>query len=185
MKKTGFFLAVILSVLLAACQKNNNQQPGTANDTTMNKDTSKISQDTDFLNSAAEDGMMEVQLGKMAQQKATFKDIKDFGKMMETDHSNANDELKSLAQKNNITLPDTLSNDKQDKIKDLAKLSGKKFDKQYVDMMVDGHQDAVSKFKDESQNASSPEVRQWAAKTLPTLQKHLDKIKEIQKKHNY
>ncbi len=65
-----------------------------------------------------------------------------------------------------------------------AKLSGRKFDKQYVELMVDDHKNDVSKFKDESQNAASPEVRQWAVKTLPTLEKHLDKIEEIQKKHN-
>ena len=185
MKKTISFLSIlILSVLFVACQ-NRNQSGTSMNDTTMYKDTSKIAQDSDFLNAAAEGGMMMVQMGKMAQQKATSKDIKGFGNMMISDHSEVDNELRSLAQKNDINLPDTLNKDKQDKISDLAKLSGKKFDKQYVDMMVDDHQNDVDKFKDEAQNASSPQVRQWAAKTLPTLQKHLNKIKDIQKKYNY
>ncbi len=184
MKKIIFIFSVVLSVLFFACQSRN--QPGTSmNDSTMNKDTSKIAQDMDFMNEAAQGGMMEVQLGKMAQQKATKKDIKDFGQMMVTDHSNANDELRNLAETNNVNLTDTLNEDNHDKMNDLAKLSGKKFDKEYVNMMVDDHKSDVDKFKDESQNASSPQVRQWAAKTLPTLQKHLDKIKDIQKKYNY
>ncbi len=185
MKKTMFFLSLILSVLFFACQ-NKNQQTGTAmNDTTMHKDTSKIAQDTSFLDEAAQGGMMMVQLGKMAEKKAHLKEIKDFGNMMVTDHSKAGDELKSLARQNNINLPDSLNEDKKDKIQDMEKLSGRKFDKEYVDMMVDDHQNDVSKFKDESQNAASPEVRQFAAKVLPTLQKHLDKIQEIKKKYHF
>lgn len=185
MKKSVFFLSLIISVLLIACQ-NKNEQPGnTMNNTKMNKDTSKIIQDTTFLDAAAEGGMMMVKLGKIAEQKAHSKEIKDFGSMMVSDHSQVNNELKNLAQQNHITLPDSLSKDKQDKIDALAKLSGRKFEKQYVDMMADDHQNDVAKFKEESQDAASPEVRQWAAKTLPTLQKHLDKIKEIQKKYKF
>jgi len=185
MKKITFIAAVLFSLFLLACQSKN-EEPGTSmNDTTMNNNSSKISDDMDFLKEAAEGGMMEVQLGKMAQQKAYAKDIKDFGQMMVEDHSKANDELQSLAQQNNINLPDTLNEDKQEDMHDLAKLSVKNFDKKYVSMMVEDHQNDVDKFKDEAQNASSPQVRQWASKTLPILQKHLYKIKEIQKKYNY
>ncbi len=115
MKKIIFIPALILSVLFLACQ-NKNQQSGTEmNDTTMNKDTSKIAQDTSFLDEAAQGGMMMVQIGKMAQQKSHLKEIKDFGNMMVTDHSKVDDELKNLAMQNDILLPDLLNRDKQDK----------------------------------------------------------------------
>ena len=185
MKKIIFFLLLTISVLFIACQ-NKNEQPGSAaNNTKINKDTSKIIQDTAFLDEAAEGGMMMVKLGRTAEQKAHSKAIKDFGSMMVNDHSQVDDELKSLAQQHHIALPDSLSKDKQEKIDDLAKLSERKFEKQYVDMMVADHQNDVAKFKEESQDAASPEVRQWAANTLPILQKHLNKIKEIQKKYNF
>ena len=104
---------------------------------------------------------------------------------MITDHSNINNQLKDPAQQNNVKLPDSLSEDKQNKVNELEKLSGREFKKQYVDIMAEDHENDVAKFKDVSQNASSPEVRQWASKTLPTLQKHLEKIKEIRKKYKF
>lgn len=185
MKRIVFFIAVLLSILLIACQNKSNQPSTSMNNTTMHKDTSKIAQDTSFLDGTAEGDMMMVQLGKIAQQKTHSKAIKEFGQMMITDHSKVNDKLDTLAQQNNLTLPDNLSKDKQEEIHDLSKLSWKKFDKKYVDMMVSDHQNAVNKFKEESQNAASPQVRKWAAQTLPTLQKHLDKIKQIQKKYHF
>ncbi|MEJ2614252.1 MAG: DUF4142 domain-containing protein [Ignavibacteriaceae bacterium] len=151
----------------------------------MNKDTSKVVQDSSFLYEAAQGGMMMVQLGEIAEKEAHNKSIRDFAKMMINDHSKINDELKDLAQQNQIKLPDSLSKNKQDKINDLEKLSGRRFEKQYVDLMAEDHKNDVAKFKDESQNAASPEVRQWASKTLPTLQKHLEKIKEIRKKYKF
>ena len=185
MKKTIFFLSIILSVLFFACQNKTQQPASTMEKTTMNKDTSKVAQDSSFLDEASRGGMMMVQLGKIAEKKAHYKMIKDFANMMIDDHSKINDELKSLALKHHLKLPDSLSKATEDKINDLKKLSGRRFEKQYVDMMAEDHQNDVAKFKDESQNAASSEVRQWAAKTLPTLQKHLDKIKEIKKKYRF
>ena len=182
MKKIILFITICLSLLLLACQ-NKNQAGNSMTDSTMSPQ-SKVSQDRDFLNEAAQGGMTEVQLGKLAQQKASSKEVKDFGMMMVDDHSKANNELMDLANENDVNVTDTLSEDNQDKINDLAKLSGKNFDKKYVEMMVDDHKEDVDTFKDESQDASSPQVRAWAAKTLPTLQKHLDKIQNIQKKMN-
>jgi putative membrane protein len=183
MKKTIFFISLMLSVLFFACQNKNEQPASKTNETAMKKDTSKVAMDSTFLDAAAQGGIMMVQLGNIAEKKAHNKEIKDFANMMISDHSKINDELKSLAQKNNINLPDSPGKDKQDKINDLEKLSGRKFEKQYVDMMAEDHENDIAKFKEESQSAVSPEVRQWAAETLPTLQKHLDKIKEIQKKY--
>ena len=125
--------------------------------------------------------MFEVQLGMIAEQKAHSKEVKDFGKMMVTDHSNVNDTLRSLAQQYKITLTDTLNKNSQEIIHNMSKLSGRKFDKEYIPLMVKDHTNDIAKFKDEAQAASSPEVREWATKTLPVLQKHLDRIEKIQK----
>lgn len=181
MKRMVFFIAIFLSVLLVACQNKNQQSGNSMTDTTMNKDTSKISMDLNFLNEAAQGGMFEVQLGMIAEQKAHSKEVKDFGKMMVTDHSNVNDTLRSLAQQYKITLTDTLNKNSQEIIHNMSKLSGRKFDKEYIPLMVKDHTNDIAKFKDEAQAASSPEVREWATKTLPVLQKHLDRIEKIQK----
>jgi len=133
----------------------------------------------DFAVEAASGGMMEVQLGKIAQQKATMASVKDFGAMMVKDHSKANEELKDVAQKENIALPQTLGADKQDKINDLQQKTGKDFDKAYVDMMVSDHKEDINKFQDAAKNNPDSLIRNCAAKTLPVLQKHLDAIQKI------
>jgi len=125
--------------------------------------------------------MMEVQLGKLAQEKAQSKSVKDFGTMMVEDHTKANDELKTLAAQKNITLPATLSDKNQKHVDDLNSKTGKDFDKAYMDLMVDDHKEDVDKFKDASQNVPDSTIKGFAAKTLPVLQKHLDAAQAIHK----
>ncbi|WP_338876416.1 DUF4142 domain-containing protein [Spirosoma sp. SC4-14] len=135
--------------------------------------------DSEFAVKAASGGMLEVELGRMAQEKAQSQQVKDFGAMMVKDHSKANDELKALASSKNIVLPSTLGEEEQKHVDELAKLSGKEFDKKYVSLMVDDHQKDVDEFKEEAKDAKDPDIKAFAAKTVPTLQEHLNKIKAI------
>ncbi|MBL7696856.1 MAG: DUF4142 domain-containing protein [Chitinophagaceae bacterium] len=137
-------------------------------------------QDSKFAVEAASGGMLEVQLGKLAQQKASSQKVKDFGALMVRDHTNANDELKALAIKKNITLPPAPGEEHMNHIKELTDKSGKEFDKDYIDMMVSDHEEDVKKFEDCSQNGNDAELKAFAAKTLPTLREHLNAVKKIQ-----
>ena len=136
-----------------------------------------------FAKDAAEGGMAEVQMGKLAATNAKDPDVRAFGQMMVTDHSKANDELKALAQKKGYQLPADVGSHKSD-IDSLTKEKGADFDKDYVDKMVDDHETDVKEFQRQADNGSDPDVKAFAAKTLPTLQKHLDRIKQIQAKMN-
>src|SRR5689334_12082691 len=92
---------------------------------------SKLStSEANFVKEAASGGMMEVELGKLAQQKAASEKVKDFGKKMEDDHSKANDELKQLASNKGVDLPSSLNKKHQSKVDKLSKLSGAEFDRQ-------------------------------------------------------
>lgn len=133
-----------------------------------------------FAVEAASGGMMEVQLGELAQQKASSQRVKDFGAMMVRDHSKANDELKSLAGMKNITLPPAPGEDHMKHIEELSKKSGREFDREYMDMMVEDHQEDVNKFEQASQNSKDPDLQAFASKTLPVLRAHLDSAKNIQ-----
>ena len=146
--------------------------PGTAA-TPVSEDDSK------FAVEAGSGGMMEVQLGELAQQKASSQQVKDFGKMMVRDHSKANDELKSIAGAKNITLPPAPGEDHMDHIKNLTEKTGKEFDKDYMKMMVDDHQDDVDAFEKLSNNAKDSDLKAFATKTLPVLRMHLDSAKAI------
>lgn len=136
--------------------------------------TTATKESIDFATKAAGGGMMEVEAGKLAQQNAKSQRVKDFGNMMVGDHSKANDELKGLATANNITMPARLPDDLQKHIDMMSKMTGDTFDKHYMDMMVNDHKEDIGEFKKEANSSVNDAFKAFAAKTLPTLQKHLD-----------
>ena len=135
-----------------------------------------------FLTEAASGGMAEVELGKMASTKSQNAEVKKFAEMMVTDHSKGNDELKALAAKKNVALPARPIAKHQSVIDKLQGMSGAEFDKAYVEDMIKDHEKDVAKFEKQSQNNPDADVKAFAAKTLPTLKKHLADIKAIQAK---
>lgn len=129
--------------------------------------------DQAFVKAAAQGGMAEVELGKLASEKTSNPQVKEFGEKMVADHSKANDELKSIAQNKNITLPSELSS-KDKALRDrLAKLSGASFDRAYMKAMVSDHVKDVDEFRKEARTAKDPDIRSFASNTLPTLEDHL------------
>jgi putative membrane protein len=140
----------------------------------------EVSQEAkDFVMKAASGGMLEVQLGQMAADKAKNQRVKDFGNMMVTDHSKANDELKSLAAANNITIPTGLLPQHQKHLDMMSKMSGSGFDKHYMDMMVNDHKEDIGEFQKEANSSGNDPFKAFAGKTLPVLQKHLDSAQTI------
>lgn len=135
--------------------------------------------DSDYLIAAAETDMMEIELGKLAMTKSTNASVKDLGKMMIDQHTTASEKLKPLAASKQVVLPMGLTDKGKENYEDLNKKSGKDFDEAYTDLMVDGHEDAISKMKDASEDAEDAEVRQWAAAMLPVLNTHLQHAKTI------
>ena len=132
-----------------------------------------------FLNEAARGGMMEVELGRVATQNESNDRVKEFGQRMVDDHSKANDDLKGLASRENVTLPTAVSKDEQKQIDRLSKLHGAAFDKAYMQAMLQDHEKDVAKFRQESKTASDPDVKDFASRTLPTLEEHLRMAKDI------
>lgn len=137
--------------------------------------------DSEFVMKAAIGGMQEVEGGKIAQQNASNQRVKDFGSMMVTDHSKANDQLKSLVSSKGMNLPDSLPASKRKDLNSMQKMTGKSFDQHYVNMMVDDHKKDVAEFKRQASSAKDPDLKTWIAQTLPVLQKHLDSIEGIKK----
>jgi putative membrane protein len=132
-----------------------------------------------FLSEAAQDGMAEVELGRLAASNASSAEVKAFGQQMVTDHGKANDEVKALAAKKSITLPKEVGAKHKAEHDKLAQLSGEAFDRAYVQAMVADHEKAVSTFKEQSTMNPDAEVKAWAAKTLPTLEEHLTKVRNL------
>ncbi|NJO68084.1 MAG: DUF4142 domain-containing protein [Bacteroidetes bacterium] len=98
-----------------------------------NADTWDQEEIREFADNAAMGGMMEVELGKIAQNKGMSQQVRDFGKMMETDHGKANTQLKAALQSLSLNVPATMDKDHQDKVDNLNKKAGNDFDKEYID----------------------------------------------------
>jgi putative membrane protein len=149
-----------------------------------NANTGTAMTDNEFMTEAAVGGMAEVELGKLASTKAQNADVKKFGQMMVADHSKANTELKALATKKGVTLPTDLDAKHKATMTELQGLSGAAFDKAYVADMLADHEKDVKMFQAQAQNATDPDVKAFAAKTLPTLQAHLEAVRNLHNKMN-
>jgi len=140
--------------------------------------------DQEFVTKAAQGNSAEVELGKIVAAKSKDPSVKQFAQMMVKDHTTALNELQELAQTKNLNFNDDLPDDAKSLQEKLSSDTGKQLDKDYMDGMVEDHQKDVQEFTDKSQNAKDPDVKQWAGKTLPTLQKHLEKAQQIDAKLN-
>ena len=140
----------------------------------------KMSTEAEFFEKAAVGGMSEVEKGKLAADKATTAELKKYGQMMVDDHTKANNELKALAAKKNVTLPTAPDADQKDKIADLGSKTGKDFDDEFIDQMIDDHEKTVALFETTAQGAGDSDIKAFAVKTLPTLKQHLAAIKTIE-----
>lgn len=192
MKKISLFLAAgFFAAVLQACH-GTTQQGNTDSTTAIHKsndssqlttaDTAKASpgnDDIQFANKAAVDGMTEVGLGKMVINRTSNQKIREFAHMMVADHGKANTELIEIAKKKNITLPGTLDTDHQKMTDSISKLSGTDFDRAYVNAMVEGHKKALALLQNEASNGKDADLKTFAAKTAPVVQKHLDAITKI------
>jgi putative membrane protein len=188
-----FLLAV--GCMLTACQGAHKDSPAKADsvnekfDSLNNKqagtgDRAISGPDAKFAVEAADGGMAEVELGKLAQEKGANGKVKDFGGMMVKDHSMANMELKELAKVKRITLPDSISLEEQKLKTKLAAKSGAEFDKAYVEAMVEDHKKDIAAFEEARLKVKYPEMTALIDKALPMLKMHLRTIEEIQKQIN-
>lgn len=146
----------------------------------------------EFIQKMAVGGLSEVQLGKLATQHAASAEVKEFGQMMVKDHTQANNELKQVALQLKVQLPKELDQEHQQLADRLSKLKGAEFDREYMDAMVKDHKEDVSELRaragrgqavgttggDKSEQA----LTQWAAKTLPVIEKHLERAEQINEK---
>lgn len=126
----------------------------------------------DFFKEAAQGGMAEVTLGQMAADKGQNEAVKNFGQRMVKDHGKANEELKNLAKSEGVTLPTEMSSEAKDIQLRLQKLSGTEFDQAYMQEMLKDHKKDIEAFNQQANNSMDPEVKNWAAQTLPTLREH-------------
>lgn len=193
MKHSLIFLLALALISLgcsgnekAATSDNNSAQPAStdnsASGSSASSSTANSNSDQSFLQDAIKGNRAEITLGKTVMAKTKDPSVKQFAEMMVKDHTVALSQLQQLAQQKNITVPEGLPDDAQQLQTKLQSVTGKQFDKDYMDAMVQDHQKDVQDFKDASQDAKDPDVKQIATKLTPTLERHLQKAQQIDQK---
>jgi putative membrane protein len=167
----------------SACGTTSNSTTSTgANTTTTTANAGPLnSADSAFVMKAAVGGMLEVQSGTTAQQNGMNERVKGFGTMLVNDHTKANSELMAIASSRGITPPADLPADKKKHLTDMAKMKGKSFDNHFITMMNADHKKDVELFEKQANSGTDPELKAFAAKTLPVLKMHLDSAQALSK----
>ena len=129
--------------------------------------------DRSFLTKAAQGGVAEVELGKLAQDKAQNPQVKEFAARMVKDHGEANEKLKKIASSKGVDLPSDASKSARSEMDKLAQKSGGDFDREYMKHMVSDHKKDVSEFEKQAKSGKDAELKAFADQTLPTLREHL------------
>lgn len=135
--------------------------------------------DAEFVRKAAQTNIAEVKLGKLAAERASNPKVKQFAQLMVEDHSKAQRELAQIAEQKQLTVSTELENKHQMVADKLGRLSGDEFDREYAKTMAKGHKEAVELYEAQSRHGKDAELRAFAAKTLPTVQKHLEMAQNL------
>ncbi len=144
-------------------------------------DRSAMAMDEAFARKVAAGGQAEVELAVVAQQKGTNEHVKHVAQRIETDHKKANDELLAIASRKGLNIDPKPTADQVEVKLRLGKLSGAEFDRAYIDAMIKDHQKDVKEFERQATNGSDPELKGFAAKTLPVLKEHLKIAQDAQR----
>ncbi len=209
MKTRGLLAVVCAGALMAGCHNNGASNTVATNNDADTAGTAGVgisTSDKNWVNDQLAGGMAEVELAKVAKAHAASPDVKQFAQMMIDDHTKAGEQLKQVAANYSISTNDAKIDDKHRSLMDkLSKLNGRDFDKEYMSAMVDDHESDVRELRsrvDENRSVSdrvtgkNPEnpatvkpekadnradasLNEWAANTLPTVEHHLDRAKQI------
>ena len=209
MKFKGLLAVACAVGLMAGCNSNSRTSNTTATSneagTTGTAGAGVSTSDKNFVNHMLSDGMAEVDLARLAKDRGASPEVKQFAQMMIDDHTKAGDQLKQIASTNSIPVDAKVDDKHKDLMDKLMNVRGAEFDKEYMSAMVDGHEDAVRDLRsrvdenrslgdrvtgknpenpaavkpETSDNRVTTSVNQWAADVLPTVERHLDRAKQI------
>ena len=190
MRRTMILVTLIAIVCMAGCAPADNTNTANLNTNNSNRTaaaptTTPVSSaparrdDSAFAMEVAQNGVAEIALARLAAKNAQSADVKRFAQRVITDHTKVGNELKQIAASKNITLPADMTSAQQATVTRLTALKGAAFDREFMTIMAENHDKSVTKFQEESRDGTVPEIKAFAAKTLPTLEQHQKMAHEI------
>jgi putative membrane protein len=177
----GTMLCGAMAVCVVATAHAQSTPPPTAQQPTTRTQAAAPAMNADhqLVVDGAKGNMAEVELGKLAEQKGTRDDVKQFGRRMVADHTKANEQLKTLAQSESIPWPADMDAKHKETIQRLSKLSGAAFDKAYMQQMVQDHTEKIAKLRSVAPTVKDPEIKAWVERASATPQEHLKLAQSI------
>ena len=211
MRRTGIFAAALVLAVAVGCNKGPEtpKADGSTVGTAGKSDSGISSGDRDFVRDVAAMNIAEIDLARLASEKAAGADVKEFARMMLNDHPAAGDKLKAFATQRGIEVPIAADEKGRDQREKLAAKTGLEFDREYAELMVNAHQDFVDKLAsridrdtitkatvekdnapdakvkaqavmpEKSDDANTFALNQWAAETYPVAYAHLQAAKDL------
>jgi predicted outer membrane protein len=184
---------ITANAFFAACNDtdngdaNNNDTTATTKNEAEDQNDSALStkaaeKDAQFIVDVVAANYGEVKLAQLAEQKSSNKEIKDVAQMLEADHTAVLNDLKAMASRKGITVPTEESGEAKDKLKELTDEKASNFDKEWCETLMDNHKNSISKFENEANDASDPDLKNFVNTVLPKLRTHHDKLMECHKK---
>jgi putative membrane protein len=193
MKNTALFfktaivrVALFTAIIAGAASCSDSPKPENTKEVAEEHNDAKFSadkeKDAQFVVNATEINLEEIELARLAQQRGVTAEVKDLAKMIEQMHTQSQGELTGLAKTKVITIPVAITDKGKEAVKTLDGKTGVKFDKEYCDMLVNNHKDAITKYEKEAAESNDVDIKNWVNATLVTLRTHLDKAITCQKK---
>ena len=185
MKRFGqLMLAGAFAAALAACAGDSRKADDAAAGAKGTTGTAGTSSDVDrdWVNEQLLDGDREVALGRLAQERGANADVRAFGATMVEKHTMAGTELKRIANRHNVPAAPRPGGNGGD-FDRLSKLTGDAFDRAYIELMVDNHDDALEALEKKANDGDEhADVRDWAAKMVPDVRAHLERAKNLRER---
>lgn len=151
-------------------------------ESTMRAEEASSQPDDFFLVQVSHLNASEIEAGRLAVQRASNSEVRQYGQMMIDEHTLANTELTELAELRDVTLPNEPDQLHVQLTDHLAELSGPQFDREYISAMVGDHARALAMFEDKARFANDPEIRRWAQQQVPILREHLRRAQELNRR---
>jgi putative membrane protein len=178
-------LAITTAFFFASCNNGGKGSKKYADSLNSNKNDSAIlavsKQESEFMVTAASDGLNQVKFGSVAEKKAHYSRVKVLAKMIVSDHAAADSQLKQIALKKNVTLPDSLSVQGKNELQRMSSMKGEGLDKAYIRKIYQDQQTMIYDFNKELGVVTDPAIKQWITKSIPLLKAHLDSAGSLSK----
>ncbi len=135
----------------------------------------------EFVRQASIVNRFEIESSELALKKAKTEEVKSFAQQMVNDHTKTGEKLKQVLSfsRSDIKPEQTLDTRHKMLMDKLQSASGESFDRQYIALQTDAHEEAVSLFSDYAQNGDNKPLKDFAAETLPALEQHLKHIRQM------